>query len=76
MSEDLEFKKSDFDYAGQERLCSLCGKAFDRKCEKCKCRYREACGRSREGHEYAMIYNDGETCLRCGHHRTVEERSV
>jgi len=76
MSEDLEFKKSDFDYSGQERFCASCGKVFDRKCPGCKRRYQEACGRSCEGHDYAMIYNDGETCLRCGHHRTMKERGV
>jgi len=54
--------------------CDRCGKTFDSKCPECRRRYREACGRSPEGHEYAMIYNDGETCLRCGHHRAINER--
>lgn len=28
-----------------------------------------------EGHEYAMIYNDGTTCLNCGCHRPIGEES-
>ena len=56
--------------------CRECGKVFDRKCPECRRRYQEVCGRTPEGHDYAMIYNDGETCLRCGHHRTMQERSV
>jgi hypothetical protein len=62
--------------AASVRHCDACGKTFDSKCPECRRRYREACGRSREGHHYAMIYNDGETCLRCGHHREINERSV
>jgi hypothetical protein len=59
-----------------ELRCDKHKLAFDSRCQECKRSYRDACGRSREGHNYAMIYNDGETCLRCGHHREINERSV
>lgn len=68
------------------RRCKNCGKIYESQwsadvvprvtCEECKAAYRAACGRQPEGHEYSMIYNDGETCLRCGHHRTISKRSV
>lgn len=35
---------------------------------------RRACER-RGHHEYAMIYNDGTTCLDCGYHRPAGEES-
>lgn len=35
---------------------------------------KEDCERA-GGHEYAMIYNDGTTCMDCGYHRPVGEES-
>lgn len=34
---------------------------------------KEEC--EREGHEYSMVYNDGTTCMNCGHHRMPGEES-
>ena len=66
------------------RRCEHCREAFNSEwsadvapkvvCARCKGAYRLQCGRTDEGHQYAMIYNDGETCLRCGHHKTIDER--
>lgn len=32
---------------------------------------KEQCEREPDGHEYAMIYNEGSTCMNCGEHRQI-----